>query len=414
MKRARSNPCTRWLPALCVAALASAACAPPVTCDQPGDICTIAGTGVEGFSGDEGRALEADLYFPLDLTFGPDRLPYILDWNNHRIRKLTADARIVTVAGSGLLGDGPEGDGRESALNHPTHITFDRQGRMVIAAWHNSRIKRMELATGMIEDIAGTGKRAYSGDNGPAKSADFDLPAGVAFDPDGNLMVMDQANQVIRMISPEGRVSRFAGQCLVSACDPGETPVACPGTNKMTCELPSNPESCRLACFPGFGGDDGPADQIRLAQPFGQAADPAGRIAFNAEGELFFADTANHRIRKIDRSRRATTVAGTGVSGTSGEGVPATTAQLNWPTDLDVASDGTVYIADTYNSCVRALQPDGTLHTVAGICGKRGSSGDGGPAEQALLDRPYGVALDDEGNLYIADTYNSRIRMVRR
>ena len=403
--------------ALSVAALAAAwGCnrPPELACPHPGDICTLAGTGTAGFGGDEGDATQADLYLPQDLSYGPDGNPYILDWNNHRIRSITPDGLIHTIAGTGILGD-TVGDADGSSFNHPTNIAFDPEGRMVVAAWHNSKVKRVDLGTKQIVDVCGTGKRAYSGDDGPAAAADLDLPAAVAFDAQGNLFVMDQANQVIRKIDRAGVISRIAGQCVVGTCPSGQTPVRCPGRNdKTTCQLDTDPTACSRACAPGFSGDNGPALTARMAQSFGQAADPAGRIAFDPSGNLHFADTQNHRIRKIDqRTGLISTLAGTGVPGADGDEGPASAAQLNHPADLAFAPDGTLYIADTFNSCIRSVGADGIIHTVVGTCGKPGSTGDGASAERALLSRPYGLTLDPEGALVIADTYNHRIRRVR-
>ena len=391
-------------------ALALAACGGGDDACEPssGEICTLAGTGIAGLTQDGRPAGETDLYSPMDVTLGPDGLVYVLDWNNHRIRVIDAEGNIQTVAGTGLIGDGPPGPALQSAFNHPTEVIFDDLGRMFIAAWHNSRIKLIDLQASTLEDYAGTGGRAYFGDGGPASTAVLDLPASIALDPDGNLFVMDQANQVIRKIAPDGTITRFAGICIVGEPVPGRAPVKLGETDKWGWD----PANVTLACQAGYGGDGGPALEARISQPVGQAAEPAGGITFDAEGNLYFADSGNHRIRKIDMDGIITTVAGTGERGFSGDGGLATQAQLNNPVDVEVASDGSVYIADTYNSCVRCIGADGIIRTVAGRCGSNGYDGDGGDASNALLDRPYGIELDADKNLYIADTYNQRIRLV--
>jgi sugar lactone lactonase YvrE len=380
---------------------------------RAGTLCSVAGSGVAGFNGDGRDALETHLYLPQDVTEGPDGHFYLTDWNNHRVRRLRSDGTVDTVAGTGLLGDGPVGPALEADFNHPTEVVFDRQGRMLIAAWHNSRIKRVDLTTGLLEDICGTGARAYNGDGGPAKMAVLDLPASLVFDSQGNTLVMDQANQVIRRIDGQGIISTVAGQCIVGSCQPGETPVMCPGSNKLACGGVT-PEICASACKPGFAGDGAVAVALRMSQPFGQAADPAGRLAIDRDDNLYFADSRNHRIRRIGRDGTVTTVAGNGTVGSDGDGGPATEAQLNSPTDIELASDGTLYIADTQNSCVRAVSPGGTISTLLGRCGERGFAGDGGDLASVRLDRPYGIELDREGNLYVVDTYNHRIRQFVR
>lgn len=375
---------------------------------RAGEICSAAGTGLAGFSGDKGPAVSAELYLPIDVTVR-GTTTYVVDWNNHRIRSIDSGGMITTIAGSGNLGDGPEGVAQQASFNHPTQVAFDPQGRLVIAAWHNSRLKRLDLATGQLTDSCGTGQRAYSGDNGPAMLAALDLPAGVAFDSKGNTFVMDQANQVIRKIDASDLITRYAGQCVIACVDP-LVPVACTGSNKTYCRV--DPDGCKKPCEGAFGGDNGPALQARISQPFGQAADPAGRLVIDGKDNLFFADTKNHRIRKIDAAGIITTVAGNGTAGHGGDGGKATEAQLDTPADVAISADGTLYIADTRSSCIRAVATDGRITTVAGVCGQSGFRGDNARATSALLNRPYGIDVLD-GLLYIADTYNHRIRVVR-
>jgi sugar lactone lactonase YvrE len=388
----------------------------PDPCLAPGSICAIAGTGTDGFNGDGKAALETDLYFPVDVTIGPDERVYIVDWNNHRIRRIEETGTVTTVVGTGIIGDEVSGDA--SSLNHPTNVLFDSQGRMLIAAWHNSKIKRLDLVTGVLEDLCGSGKRAYSGDGGPAKTADLDLPAGIAFARDGSLFVMDQANQVIRRVRTDDVIERYAGRCVVGEPVEGVTPFACPNTNKVTYIPESEEDRCARPCVAGFGGDGGPALDARIGQPVGQSADPAGRMAIDPDGLLVFADTRNHRIRRVDARGVITTIAGSGEPGVGADGLAATATDLDSPADVAFGPDGTLYVADTLNSCVRAVGADGIARVVAGQCGVRTKKGvplgDAGPATKATLDRPYGITVDSRGNLYIADTQNSLLRRVAR
>jgi hypothetical protein len=176
--------------------------------------------------------------------------------------------------------------------------------------------------------------------------------------------------------------------------------------------------TCAAPCTPGYGGDDAPSLNLRMAQPFGQSADPAGRIAFDAAGNLFFADTSNGLIRKIDAAGTVTRVAGTppvdGMpqTGYAGDGGSARDAKLFNPVDLAFDTDGTLYFSDVYNHCIRAIAPSGTITTLAGTCGTAGNAGDGEDAKTALLKRPYGIELAN-GVLYIADTGNNSIRSVK-
>jgi sugar lactone lactonase YvrE len=410
MRRIALRTALPWLLlAACAAEQADEDCTP-----APGTICTVAGTGIAGVRGDEGPAAAAELYSPMDMTLDQSGAVYMLDWNNHRIRSIDDQGIIHTVAGVGELGDGPEGPALAAHFNHPTNITFDKQGRMIVAAWHNSRVVRVDLESGLLENLAGTGKRAYAGDGTPASTAILDLPASVACDADDNLFIMDQANQTIRRIDSDGVIDRFAGRCIIGACDDGEAPMRCPDTDKWSCISDTDQDGCKKPCSAAYGGDDGPALEARFAQPVGQSADPAGRIGFDADGNLFIADTGNHRIRKIDRDGIITTVAGNGQAGHDGDGGPAVLASLDNPADIAIGADGSLYIADTYNHCIRSVTPDGIIDTLAGECGRHGFAGDGQAPADALFNRPYGIALDAHDNLYVADTYNHRIRLITR
>jgi hypothetical protein len=357
----------------------------PTACEPgPGLICTVAGTGIAGDGADDLAALKTRLYLPQDVSIGPDGRLYVVDWNNHRIRVRRDDGTLHIVAGIGELGPASD-DPSTGRLNHPTQVTFDPAGHLVIAAWHNSRIKTMDADTGELIDVCGNGKRGYAGDGGPAATATLDLPVAVVFDPAGNMLISDQANDRIRKVDAATQtISTFAG---VGRCT---TPDACPAL-----------------------GDGGPATEAFISLPQGQSARPAGRLDVDAAGNLYVADTLNNRVRKIDAAGVITTIAGNGQLGAGGDGGPATEASLNGLADVAVGPDG-IYIADTGNGCVRLARDDGTIATVAGVCGSPGFAGDEGPATEAQLNKPGGVALDAAGNLYIADTHNQRIRVVYR
>jgi sugar lactone lactonase YvrE len=396
-------------------------------CDRTvaGNICTIAGNGENGYSGEGGPALEARFSLPMDTLAAPDGSLYVVDWNNHRIRKLTSDGVIHFIVGNGELG-GSVDDPATGDFNHPTGIIFDPTGaRIYISAWHNSEVLTLDPTTGTLEKSCGDGRRAYFGDESEAATSSLNLPASIAWDPQNNLVIMDQANQVIRKVDAMGKIHRIAGQCVVDAappggpgkCTSGATPMACPGSsNVTTCGDPAL--WCATACTPSYGGDEGPALEMRMAQQFGQAADPGGRIVYDKQGNLYFADVSNHLIRMIDPQGIVHRVAGLppqngmAQSGYSGDGGPALQAALNHPVDLALADDGTLYFTDVYNHCVRAIAPDKTIRTVAGVCGKKGYDGDSKPATAALLNRPYGVEWAAPNTLYIADTGNSVIRAV--
>lgn len=390
------------------------------TCDpaKVGTICTIAGNGENGYDGDEAIvALDAKMSLPQDALKASDGTLYILDWNNHRVRALGEDGVLSHVVGRGELG-GSLDDPANSDLNHPTGLLLSPdESTLLVAAWHNSKIRSVDLASGEIRDECGDGRRAYFGDEMPAAMATLDLPASITFDPSGNLVILDQANQVIRGVDQEGVIHRLVGMCLVDqdvACD-GAEPVACPmGSGKFTCGDPMT--ECGKPCTPSYQAGDDPL-ALRMAQPFGQSADPGGRLAYDADGNLYFADTANHLIRRVTPEGAVEIVAGVepvdGVAqkGTSPDGTPATETLLNRPTDIALAEDGTLYFSDVYNHCIRQVTTDGEVYTVAGRCEEKGFEGDGGSPTEALLKLPYGIELSGS-SLYIADTGNNRIRVV--
>ena len=338
-------------------------------------IRTVAGNGIAGLNGDGGDPLATSLYLPQDVTYGPDGRLYLADWNNHRIRRIVDDV-VETVAGTGELGDAPDGPALEIRFNHPTNVTFDREGRMIIAAWHNSLVKRLDFETGFVENLAGTGARSYGGDGGPGNSAKLDLPSAVAIDSHGNVIIADQANFRVRRLTPDGMIETI--------CGTGDA---------------------------GYDGDGGPATEAELSSPIGQAAPPAGRLVVDDQDRIFIADTGNHVIRMVAADGMIYTIAGTGRPGYAGDGGPATAAQLDTPSDVAVGSNGILYVADTMNHAVRSIAPDGTITTLAGT-GSRGYGGDGGLAIEAQLDRPYGLDVAPNGDVFVADTHNQRVRRI--
>ncbi len=397
--------------------------------DVPNTICTIAGSGENGYDRnadvEDLPAFEARLSLPQDTLTADDGTIYFLDWNNHRLRKLE-DGMVKWVAGRGELG-GSLDDPANGDFNHPTNIIFDPNGNIVMAAWHNSKIRIVDRATGAVSDSCGDGKRAYFGDDGPAETSSLDLPASIAYDPQGNLVIMDQANQVLRYIDGTGNIRLLAGRCVVDApmpAGPGtcDEPVQCPdGPNgpsgKFVCGDPM--VYCGRPCSPSYAGDEGPASAMRMSQPFGQSAWPAGRIVYDAAGNLIFADTGNHLIRRIDTDGIVHRVAGLppvdGVkqAGYSGDGGPALEAMLNFPVDLALGDDGTLFFTDVQNHCVRAIDPNGIIDTVVGQCGPSGGfEGDGGPPDQAKINLAFGIEWVGDGRLLVSDTGNSVIRSV--
>jgi DNA-binding beta-propeller fold protein YncE len=353
-----------------------------------GSTCVWAGTGELGTNGDGKHRLETRFYWPFDLEFSPEGVPYFLDWNNHQIRRITAQDRVETVVGV-FLGDGapedadleaPGAPGLEVSLNHPTDMQFDKDGNLLFAAWHNHKIRHLDLATGLVHVKLGS-TPGFDADVGTTATVKFSQPKAILYDPEWNLYILDQRNQRVRKVATDGSVTTVAGN----------------GT-------------------PGFAGDGELAATAQLMFETGGNPEPSGGLALDADGNLYIADSLNHRIRRVEAGTgRIITIAGTGEAGYGGDGGAATSAQLNNPRDLELGPDGRLYIADTENHRIRALDlRTGTIELVAGS-GEKGTRGDVVDPTQADLNRPFGIAFDAQGNLFIADSFNSRIlKVVRR
>jgi uncharacterized protein YjiK len=339
-----------------------------------GTVTTVAGNGSPGFSGDGGPATNASLDGLRGVAVDAAGNLYIADWVNPRVRKVSTSGTITTVAGSGTYGfSGDGGPATDAGLSSPYGVAVDAAGNLYIADAGNSRVRKVSTS-GTITTVAGSGTYGFSGDGGPATNAALSSPQGVALDAAGNLYIADAHNSRVRKVSTSGTITTVAGN----------------GTF-------------------GFSGDGGPATDAGLNSPVG--------VTVDAAGNLYIADSGNHRVRKVSTSGTITTVAGDGTFGFSGDGGPATNASLNIPYGVAVDAAGNLYIADPGNSRVREVAASvppllsGTISTVAGD-GTQGFSGDGGPATDAGLSGPYGVAVDAAGNLYIADPGDSRVRKV--
>lgn len=364
---------------------ASAPAIVTIAANLPGTITTVAGNGTAGYSGDGGAATSAQLSTPSGIAFDHSGNMFIADSSNNVIRRVDAStAEISTIAGTGTAGfSGDGGLGTVAQLNGPTHVVFDRSINLYITDANNERIREVDALTDQITTIAGTGVAGFSGDGGAARSAQLNFPDGVALDTNGDLFVGDALNNRVREVTvATGNITTVAGNGVG-----------------------------------GYSGDGGAATSAELNFP--------SRPAIDIAGDIYIADYQNNRVRRVDAITGViTTIAGTGVAGISGDGGPSTAAQLNGPLSVAVDATGTLYVADTNNERIRAINTGTSPITVLGITiqpgqietvvgtGALGYSGDGGSATSAEIDFPTGLIVDPTGNLFFADAHNNVVRKV--
>jgi len=331
-------------------------------------IATVAGNGTVGAARDGKLATSASVYQPQGVALDADGNLFIADSSHRRIRRVDAETGIITtVAGTGdegFTGDG--GPATDAQLGVVLGLAVDGDGNLFFADVTYHVVWRVDGSTGIITVVAGTGSPGYTGDGGPADEATLTSPWDVAVDTDGNLFIADTNNNVVRIVDTGGTIDTYAG-----------------------------------TGSPGFSGAGGLATSAELKKPEG--------VAVDADGNLFIADEANHRIRRVDAtSKNITTVAGTTTGGYSGDGGPATSAELHYPTSVAVNGDGDLFIVDSENCAIRRV--DGTTQTIVTIAGTGacGFNGDGDPST-ALLNYPLGLTVVGE-TVFFGDSGNNRVR----
>lgn len=335
-------------------------------------ITTVAGNGISGSPlGDGGPATAANLGIFAGLAFDDVGNLYLTDENKNRLRKIDANTGIITtVAGDGTAGySGDNGPATGAVFNELTWVAIDRHNNIYVTDGYNERIRKINAVTGIITTVAGNGTVGFNGDNILATAAQLNTPHGIAVDFVGNLYIVDNANFRIRRVDTFGIITTIAG----------------------------NGNS-------GYGQDGIQATQTEVAGIYG--------LCLDNEGNVYFSEQDNNRVRKVNIGTGIiTTVAGTGNAGFSGNGGPAVSGELHWPFGIKIDAIGNLYIADRVNNRIRKVDTAGIIHSIAGS-GITGFSGDGGLADTAKLNRPEGVTVDLCGNVYFTDAQNNRIRKV--
>lgn len=390
-----------------------------------GTISTIAGTGQGGGGGDNGPAASATFSNPGGIAVDSAGNVYVSDTALHVVRRIAPNGTITRYAGTGQEGfGGDHGPATSAMLDNPQGLAVDSAGNLYIADWRNARIREVSTG-GTIDSVAGDGDFALSGDNQPALTSGIGTPSAVAVDRSGtiymvtsglvqsgitNIGVIRTVSQgAVRTVAGLGHAALSNGQPASNAFLNGLGPAGFAvdsqdniyfGQGAFLWKIGFDLTVTSIAGNGAlnFSGDGGSATAAQLSGP--------DQVGFDAAGNMYIADSGNARIRKVDSSGGIMTIAGTGVSGDSGDGGPATKAQIQID-GMAVDKSGNVYIADTGHGAVRKITPAG-ISTVAG--GKIGFSGDGGPATQAGFDLLAGVAVDSAGNIYTAD--NCEIRKV--
>ena len=340
---------------------------------ESGKIQTIAGTGEPGYSGDGGPAGRALLREPFMCDFDRQGNLYFSEARNHTVRRVDlATGVITTVAGTGAEGySGDGGPAVSATLNQIYALIIDANNDIYVVDRLNAAVRRIEAATGIITTVAGTGEPGYSGDGGPGNMAQLREPNDVFLDGRRGLLIADIQDQRVRRLDlATGIITTFAG----------------------------NGEKERA-------GDGGPAKQAGILG--------ARAVCMDSKGNTYICEREGHGVRKVDANGMMSTFAGTGERGYEGDGGPAITATWNGPKAIRCDLQDNIIVVDTENHAIRRIDATtGTVTTIAG--GHQGGDGDGGNATEAGLDRPHGCGVDGQGNIYIADSNNHRVRVVGR
>ena len=332
--------------------------------DAAGTIVTVAGTGTPDWGGDGGPAVEAHLNYPSDVECDDKGNLYISDRSNNRIRKVNSKGVISTVVGLGPPEFGGDfGPATDAFLKYPFGIDLDNKGNLYIADRGNNRIRKVDTL-GMITTVAGDGTHFFAGDYGPATRASLAYPTDVAADDRGNIYIADRNNNRVRRVDPLGIMTTVMG---IGGYD--------------------------------YNGDNEIASETSLHLPFA--------LALSHDEKLIIVDRNHFRVRSVDlKSHTITTLAGNGESWFRGDGGPGVGATLEFPSGMAVDSKGNIIFSDRMHNRLRYIDPKGFIYTLAGK-GNQGNEGDGGPASEASLFLPGAIAVDRKDNIYFVSPQGS-------
>lgn len=393
---------------------------------RSGVITTVAGSGINGYAGDNGPAILAQINEPRGLRVDREGNLFFADYNNNVVRKVTPGGTISTVAGNGTEGDsGDGGQATAARLNRPLDVALDAGGHLFISDSKNHRIRRVDAVTGVITTVAGTGVDGFSGDNMPATAGRLSEPWGLVFKADGTLVIAQRDNR-IRALRTDGTLRTLAGTGI-------------PGSNGDGANAASGQFN-----FPSYLALDR-AGNIYVTEEYGQRVRRIGTdnllstvagqegvafagygtsaltgwlqgpngVAVDADGNLYIPEYEGHRIRRVTPAGVMETYVGTGVAGYSGDGGPADEAEIFVPDAVLVDRNGDLVFTDSGNHCIRRVdRVTRLISTLAGQCGFAFYGGDGNAALGAPMNLPAGLAQDGAGNIYVSDAENRRIRKI--
>ena len=381
--------------------------------DSDGTISTVAGTGEEGRRGDGGPAIEARLQRPRGVALDGAGNIYIADADNHLVRRVDPSGTITTFAGTGDAGyAGDGGLATDAQLHEPRAVAIDPAGNVFIAESRNRTVRKVDPA-GVITTVAGTGPRGRGRVTGIGTEVRMTRPRALAVGRFGDVYIADEsANRILRL-DTAGRVTVVVGRGQREFFSPRDVAVDAEGNAYVvfgsTHRVIKVDAGGIVTPFAGtgrfgFSGDGGPAAEARLAFPAGVATDDRGNV--------YIADTSNHRIRVVDSRGKIETIAGTGVRGFGGDSGPATSASFYYPADVAAGVDGSLYVADRFNNRIRKIDSSGIVTTIAGNGRRTGGTKPGTTAIRSSFRSPSAVGVDSVGRIYIPDPFTRRVYMV--